>query len=312
MVSEKVMHDFLNILPAVLYEYVLYPDGSSELLYMSPSAKEILGYDAEYFVEDVQRFWQKVHPDDVKRLQEEDRIANQQNCFFVCEVRFQHACGEKIWMQLSSKPSTEMKNNAVIWSGYMIVITRIKKIELALLEANQRLKSLSQTDGLTGLANRQHFDETLDSEWARFERTARPFSLLFIDIDYFKEFNDQYGHLMGDNCLKKIASILQDFTRRAGDIAARYGGEEFVIIAFDSKIADAVLMAEDIRESVASLNMVHECSRFNKLTVSIGVAAIEDNEYPDQTSLLKAADMALYQAKRAKRNCVRSANNLQK
>ncbi len=310
MVSKKIIHDFLNILPAVLYEYVLYKDGSSEFLYMSPSAEEILGHSPDYFVEDANRLWEIVHPDDINRLHDEDLEASRKNEFFVSEVRIFLPSGEETWIQISSKPTSEKKNNAVIWSGYIIVITRIKQIEQELLKANRKLKSLSVTDGLTGLANRRHFDETLDNEWARFERTAKPFALILLDVDYFKEYNDQYGHQMGDSCLKSIATILKKATRRAGDLAARYGGEEFIIIAFDTKIADALQMAEQIRQSVESLNIKNEHTLFAKLTVSIGVSATSNNEYPDQAHFLKAADIALYQAKNERRNCVRIAGEL--
>lgn len=310
MIPKRLMHDFLNILPAVLYQYVLYNDGSSELLYLSPSSKDILGHPPDYFVEDVNRFWRMVHPDDLERIRNEDAAANSGNTLFVSEVRVRLPSGAERWLQLSSKPTSERKRGAAIWIGYIVDITRVKQIEMALVEANRQLKTLSITDGLTGLANRRQFDDTLRGEWARFKRTGKPFALILIDIDFFKSYNDQHGHQMGDVCLRRISAAVKKSVHRAGDLAARYGGEEFVIIAIDTRLAGALEMAENIRQSVETLAIRNENTPFGTVTVSIGVAAIEHHEYPGHQQLLKAADAALYQAKREQRNCVRSAGTV--
>lgn len=307
MIPKRLMHDFLNILPAVLYQYVLYKDGSSELLYLSPSSKDILGSPPDYFVEDVNRFWRMVHPDDLERIRNEDTAANAANTLFVSEVRVRLPSGTERWLQLSSKPTSERRNGAVIWIGYIVDITRVKQIETELVEANCQLKKLSITDGLTGLANRRQLDDTLRGEWARYTRTEKPFALILIDVDFFKSYNDQYGHQMGDVCLKRIGAVIKKSTHRAGDLAARYGGEEFVIIAIDTTLAGALEMAENIRRSIESLAIRNENTPLGTVTVSIGVAAVEHHEYPDHQRLLKAADAALYQAKTDQRNCVRSA-----
>ena len=310
MLSKQMIENFLTILPAVLYEYALYDEKSSELLYISPSSIDILGYPPEYFIEDINRFWAMVHPDDLQRILNENIKANIENKFFVSEVRILLPSGQERWIQLSSKPTSQKKNNAVVWVGYIIDITRIKTAEFELIEANRKLQALSRTDGLTGLANRRHFDEILKNEWARFKRTNKPFSLIMLDIDFFKNYNDRYGHQMGDECLKAIAEVLKNSARRAGDLAARYGGEEFVIIAFDTDLSEAQEMAESIRLSVESLNIKNEDTPFGKVTVSLGVSTISWNEYPDKEHLLKAADAALYQAKAEQRNCVRMAKEL--
>lgn len=307
MVSLPTLHDVLNILPAVVYRYVLHEDGTGELLYISPSSKDILGRAPEYFTEDINRFWKIVHPDDLKRLREEDVEANANNELFVSEVRVLLPTGEERWVQLSSKPTSETKDGSSIWLGYVIDITRVKHTEEELLDANHKLTALSVTDGLTGLANRRHFDEKLCDEWARYERTGKPFSLILVDVDFFKSYNDHYGHQMGDVCLKRIGTILKNWTRRAGDLAARYGGEEFIIIAFNTKLSEAGEMAEGIRQAVEDLHIEHHSNFTGIVTVSIGVSAIEQHECHNQDSLLSAADVALYRAKREQRNCVRVA-----
>lgn len=307
MISIQLIDDFLNILPAALYQYVLYPDGSNELLYISPATNDILGHTPEYFMQDLNRFWNMVHPDDLERLLKEDFEANRKKTLFVSEVRVRMPDGQQRWVQLSSRPTSEMKNDSVVWIGYIIDITRVKQIEMELVEANRQLKALSLTDGLTGLANRRHFDEMLNNEWARFKRTQHPFSLILLDIDFFKNYNDHYGHQMGDDCLKRIASILQKHTRRAGDLAARYGGDELIIIAFNTNAAAALEMAENIHQSVESLRIKNENTSLGMVTISIGVATIMGEEYQSEQHLLKAADIALYQAKKDGRNCVRVA-----
>ena len=308
MASRPTLHDFLNILPAVVYEYVIHRDGRSELIYISPSSEDILGHPPEYFIQDLDRFWAMVHPDDLERLRRADIEANRNNALFVSEVRVTWPAGGQRWVQLSSKPTPHRRHGVPIWIGYIIDITRIKRMEDELREANRKLKELAITDGLTGLANRRHFDECLSGEWARFKRMEKPLSLLLIDIDLFKSYNDHYGHQMGDRCLQKVANILKKSARRAGDLAARYGGEEFVVIAVDTDLPHARAVAENIRDAVEVMGVRHEGTPLGKVTVSIGVASISHNEYPDQEHLLKAADLALYQAKNDCRNCVRLAD----
>jgi len=307
MALKHALSDFLGILPAVLYEYVLYPDGSAELLYLSPSSKEILGEPAEYFLKDVNRFWEMVHPNDVEQARVEDVRANQAGELFVSKVRFYHPSGQKRWLQLSSKPTPEQYNGVDIWIGYIIDITSFKEIEGKLLQANRKLQALSNTDGLTGLANRRYFDEALANEWARYQRSRQPFALILVDLDYFKSYNDHYGHQMGDDCLKAVANVMKEVARRHGDISARYGGEELVNIAIDTRLADAQTMAEHIRQAVETLDIRNDYVPCKRVTVSVGVSAISDQEYPDATELFKAADTALYRAKSDQRNCVRVA-----
>jgi len=221
MASKHELSAFLGILPAVLYEYVLYPDSRSELLYLSPSSKEILGWPPEYFVEDVKRFWEMVHPNDLQQILTENVRANEARELFVSEVRFFHPNGQEHWLQLSSKPTPEQYNGVDIWIGYIIDITRLKEMEGKLLQANRKLQALSDTDGLTGLANRRRFDEALMSEWARYQRNRQPFALILVDIDYFKSYNDHYGHQSGDDCLKPVECGDLSVIRDAGNLLSQ-------------------------------------------------------------------------------------------
>ncbi len=173
-----------------------------------------------------------------------------------------------------------------------------------LTEANQQLLTISQLDGLTNIANRRYFDLTLKQELQRSKRNQRPLSLLMLDIDYFKHFNDTYGHMAGDDCLKLLARVLSQAARRSGDLAARYGGEEFVVILPETKEDEAILLAERIRSQVALVPVPCGQGQVMNITISIGVASIIPHAETTGADMIQAADQALYKAKRQGRNQV--------
>ena len=185
----------------------------------------------------------------------------------------------------------------------LLVLTR--KLD----DANQELTRLSSLDGLTGISNRRQFDETLLREWRRLGRQGRPLSMLLCDVDYFKQFNDAYGHQVGDECLKAVARTLKDTLRRPADLVARYGGEEFAVILPDTEITGALQVAEAMRSAVEGLSITHSYSKGgNVVTISIGVASTTPSRTgSDSSVLLKRADDALYQAKQAGRNRIAAA-----
>lgn len=176
----------------------------------------------------------------------------------------------------------------------------------ALERANAELERLSQTDGLTRLANRRHFDRALAREHARHQRTGAPLSLLMVDIDHFKRVNDHYGHAMGDDYLRAVARALERDVARATDVVARYGGEEFVCLLPDTDLASAQALAEHVRTGIAELQLPNAQADIPYLTVSIGVATLAGGEHSAQ-ALAACADTQLYAAKQAGRNRVCSA-----
>jgi diguanylate cyclase (GGDEF)-like protein len=171
--------------------------------------------------------------------------------------------------------------------------------------ANAQLQHLSATDSLTGTANRRRFDEALDAEWRRAIRNGTELSLLMIDVDQFKQYNDDFGHQQGDVCLRQIASALGVAARRAGDIAARYGGDEFAVILPASAIEHASAIAENARHEVEQLGI--RCKSGLQVTVSIGVATLKPVEGAEVDALVARADEALYRAKDAGGNRVEAA-----
>lgn len=178
-----------------------------------------------------------------------------------------------------------------------------------LADANAQLRSLSLTDSLTGIANRRSFNEILDQEWRRSMREAQPLMLAIIDIDWFKQYNDHYGHIAGDKVLQQVAQTLQQGIYRAGDMVARYGGEEFVIIAANTDQQAGMHMLQRLCDAVHALAIPHTGSVLGRITISAGVASYVPLTPDEQCdTLLMAADAALYRAKMQGRNRVLPAD----
>ncbi|MFM2064945.1 MAG: hypothetical protein RLZZ507_4616 [Cyanobacteriota bacterium] len=178
-----------------------------------------------------------------------------------------------------------------------------QKFEEALLAANQQLQLFALLDGLTGVANRRKFDEYLNLEWQRLAREKLPLSLLLCDVDFFKNYNDTYGHLTGDDCLQQIAQTIKLSVKRPTDLLARYGGEEFAVILSNTNNQAAIYLAEDIRQKVYNLKIPHVQSRVdNFVTLSIGVTTIVPDVNISPNLLIEVGDKALYTAKAQGRN----------
>lgn len=174
--------------------------------------------------------------------------------------------------------------------------------------AEQKADALARTDGLVGIPNRTHLDEFLGREWKRAMRAGRELSVLLLDIDAFKPFNDHYGHAAGDDCLQRVGAAVHALHRRETDLVARYGGEEFVVVLAESDADQAIACAERVLATVRELKIVHEHSTAAPVvTVSIGVATMVPAEGTDESTILEAADAALYEAKAAGRDCYRVA-----
>ncbi|GAA1033277.1 AAA family ATPase [Virgisporangium ochraceum] len=192
-------------------------------------------------------------------------------------------------------------DNALVYAS---LERKVKERTADLALANERLRAASLTDPLTGLANRRRLLEVLHTEWARAQRSRTPVAVAIVDIDHFKLYNDHYGHLAGDRCIRRVAEVLVQGVRSGTDLAARYGGEEFVLVLSGAAVANAHRVAERIRAAVEALAEPHEPSPSGLVTVSIGVCAATVDEGSSPDKVLAAADARLYTAKRGGRNQV--------
>ncbi len=204
------------------------------------------------------------------------------------------------------KPVSDVVLGAKIRAMQRIIQMRYSLLVLTrkLDTANQELKRLTSLDGLTGIANRRHFDEVLLREWRRSMRQGAEFSILMCDVDLFKAYNDSLGHHAGDDCLRRIAGALTAAMDRGGDLVARYGGEEFAVILPETSLAGGQVVAERMRQAIEALDLDHPTAAGGKVTASFGLASGVAMPETDPTRLVRAADKALYEAKRAGRNQV--------
>lgn len=177
----------------------------------------------------------------------------------------------------------------------------------ALEEANFKLELLSNADGLTGIANRRSFDIELEEEWNRARRTGLPLALIMLDVDHFKHYNDHYGHLMGDDCLRSLTQVLLKEVRRSGELVARYGGEEFVVLMPDSNVQAALETAQRIQRAVRRLALTHAETPSGFVSFSFGVASWSPAPQQVPDDLVRQADLALYRAKALGRNRIELA-----
>jgi diguanylate cyclase (GGDEF)-like protein/PAS domain S-box-containing protein len=270
-------------------------------IYVSPSSFRVLGWSPEEM--GAMGLFGAVHAEDLAMVTAAVRrhLAPGAEAPLIT-TRMQKKDGSIVWMEISSRvvrnlATGEAKETVMI----MRDITMRKMME-------EKLSALAMTDSLTGLANRRAFDETLEREWKRTLREGSQISLLLLDLDHFKEFNDRYGHQVGDDCLRAVATAVHDAVR-ATDIAARYGGEEIAVILPATGLAGGVEAAEKVRSAVEALQITHggNSGGVGWVTVSVGVATALSRiggtmRMPE--SLLLAADNALYKAKREGRNQV--------
>jgi len=216
------------------------------------------------------------------------------------EVAIRHRNGEAMSMDLTLTP---MYLRQPLYIGLLHDITHHKQSEDALQRA-------AYLDPLTKIANRRHFDSFLEKEWQRAVRNGGTLSLVVLDVDHFKLYNDSLGHPAGDTCLQQVAQAIDAHACRSGDLAARYGGEEFVMLFAETEAETAMVLAETIRADIENLRLPHPRSpTSNWITVSIGVATIRPHQLDDREALFVAADRALYVAKEGGRNQVRATHS---
>lgn len=193
-----------------------------------------------------------------------------------------------------------MQRNAELQAAKQVMETIMQDLQAA----NAKLRALSLSDGLTGLANRRSLEAFLDKEWRFALREKLPLTLIMLDVDWFKLYNDTYGHQAGDICLRRLADVLTQTAQRGGDLAARYGGEEFLVVLKKTDRSSAQALAEQIRLAVENLRIRHAASKTSPfVTISLGISTMIPSQGKTYQQLIDAADRALYQAKESGRNC---------
>lgn len=299
--------------------YRLLADNSTDMViqigrdrhyeYVSPACRELLGYEPDSMIGAT--FGNLTHPEDAARVTDnlqsllEGKSQRQQ---IINRVR--HRDGRWIWLEGHFRAVTDPGSGEITGlTGALRDISARKIIEDQLAEANRRLEELATMDELTGLNNRRGFDQCLAKEYRRAERDQTPLSLIMIDADHFKSFNDRYGHLAGDGCLRKIGECVKLAIRRPGDVAVRYGGEEFAVLLPGTGEEGALMIAEKIRKDILRLAIPHADSSQHAVTISAGVATAGPQTFEREPShLIGLADSALYHAKASNRNqCVRAS-----
>ncbi len=269
--------------------------------YVSPAVSEVLGIPPAPLLG--RPFNDLVHPDDLPHVETlfADLLAARPTNPLA--FRSLGADGTYRWVETTAR--LLLHHATAQPEGFVCVLRDIadrKDAEERLLAAFVAVEKLALVDGLTGVANRREFDRTLEREWQRAIRDRTPISLLLLDVDRFKRFNDLYGHLAGDECLRFIAHFAKTSFHRTTDLLARYGGEEFVAVLPNTLTADALALAESIRTLVADHQMPHHGAEAGIVTISIGVATITPAIGDPGSTLIEAADAALYRAKLAGRN----------
>jgi diguanylate cyclase (GGDEF)-like protein/PAS domain S-box-containing protein len=284
-------------------DIIIVADFDGRFNYVSPAVHSVGGWTPEELIH--LGSLDLIHPEDrpsvgtiVNELRSEGDAAR-------LECRAQKQDGDFIWVEAVLRvirdPTTRVP------TGILITIRDIserKQTERRLQDAYATVEALSVTDALTGLANRRQFDQCLSTEWRRSTRDKKPLSLLMVDVDFFKLYNDTNGHLRGDTCLKQIADAISEVATRPGDLTARFGGEEFAIILPRTPNEGAVLVAHKICDTIRSRRLPHSATPGGFITVSAGCATIIPELELHSSDLIDMADEALYAAKRGGRDCV--------
>jgi two-component system cell cycle response regulator len=276
-------------------EGILLIDRLGKIVECNPQMQQMLGYsESELLGLDIFSY---VDPDDLKRTPSQLHKLLAGETIFI-ERRLKTVTGELLVCEQSGK---KIGDNLII----LIYrdITERKIAEIALERANQALDKLAHLDGLTQVANRRKFDATLKTEWQRMSREKKSMGLILGDLDYFKQYNDIYGHQAGDDCLVSVASILSGLVHRPADLVARYGGEEFVILLPDTSYEGCLSVAERMRAGVEGLKIKHEDSEcVAVVTMSFGVFATVPSGVAEKETMVREADKGLYAAKQNGRN----------
>jgi diguanylate cyclase (GGDEF)-like protein/PAS domain S-box-containing protein len=270
--------------------------------YIGPQIEKLLGWTPESWVS-AEDWAARMHPEDSAWVVDFCIAQSKSGVDHEADYRAITKDGRYVWIRDVVHVVRDENGEVDSLVGFMFDITERKENEQKLLDLQKELEDYSYKDSLTNVANRRMFDTAMSREWNHAQRQQQTISLILIDIDYFKEYNDFYGHLKGDECLRRVALTLSSVIKRPRDFLARFGGEEFVLILPDTNEETASMLAERCRNMVYQEKIPHEMSKIDKwLTVSLGVATMTPSKEDFSNTFINHVDKLLYQAKQKGRN----------
>lgn len=270
--------------------------------YIGPQIEPLLGWAPSSWVT-VDDWASRMHPEDRERVVNFCISQSQAGVDHEADYRALTTTGEYVWIRDVVHVVRDEQGQVTALVGFMFDITERKKTEEKLLSLQKELEDLSFRDGLTGVANRRKFDAVLDKEWDEARRNVQPLSLIVIDVDFFKRFNDHHGHVEGDETLRRVAHALASAANRPRDFLARYGGEEFVLLLPASDEAAAAAVAERCRQAIFKAQIAHGDSPVGQLlTVSMGLGTVIPTAGADPRPFIDLVDRRLYRAKQGGRD----------
>lgn len=273
-----------------------------EFTYIGPQIEQLLGWAPDSWLS-VDDWAERMHPEDREWVVNFCVAQSQAGADHEADYRALTKDGDYVWIRDVVHVVRDEDGDVEYLAGFMFDISERKKTEEKLVEMQKKLEELSFQDGLTGVANRRMFDSVLQVEWDNARRNQQPLSIIMMDIDYFKQYNDHYGHIKGDDCLKRVAGVLSKVATRAKDFFARYGGEEFVLVLPQTSAESAVKVAERCRGMVFKEQIPHADSNTGQLlTLSMGVGSIIPTHADEPSDFVESVDRALYEAKHKGRN----------
>lgn len=272
--------------------------------YVGPQIEALLGWSPQSW-STVQDWADRMHPEDRDHVVGFCVAQSKAGVDHEADYRALNRDGKYVWIRDVVHVVRRPDGSVEALVGFMFDISERKHTEQKLLALQRELQDLSFKDGLTGVANRRRFDALLKDEWTRAQNEQRPLSLIMVDIDFFKLYNDRYGHIQGDDCLKRVAAALGEGATRPRDFLARYGGEEFVLVLPETDRQGAERVATRCREALHAQRIPHSASPIApNVTVSIGVGTLTPGDDDDPLVFVENVDRQLYRAKQAGRDAL--------
>lgn len=272
--------------------------------YIGPQIEALLGWPTSSWIT-INDWALRMHDDDRERVVNYCVAQSQQGVDHEADYRALRSDGTYVWIRDVVHVVRNAHGEIDALVGFMFDITERKRAEEQLAAAYRELEALSYRDGLTGVANRRMFDLVCAREWANAQRSQKPISLVMFDIDFFKQYNDTYGHLKGDDCLRRVAQLLDGIDKRPRDFFARYGGEEFILLLPETDTVAASQVAERCRLTIVEDRIAHPVATGSTvLTVSLGVGTVLPSPHDHCDRFIHLVDQRLYRAKTQGRNCI--------